>query len=69
MKVYIQRNSDSQYVTDGHSWTEKKSMARAFDNSITALDYCLERNHKGVDIVMGFDNEEYDLRINHFAEF
>ncbi len=61
MRILLQQKDTGLYFKDIGSWTQDGSDAMDFVSSTTALDFCVKNKLAGVQIVLKFDGEKYDL--------
>lgn len=61
MKILIQHRSHLLYLRHDGQWTVNPWTARGFDNSVTALDQCLQGGLRDVQILLKFSDARYDV--------
>jgi hypothetical protein len=67
MKVLVQKREATLYFGTAESWTSNAADALDFQNTLRALDF-LETSRIGdAQIVLKFEDERYDIRLNLMA--
>ena len=61
MRILLQRRDSGFYFRDIGSWTSDAVEAMDFVSSTAALDFCARNNLTGVQIVLKFDGEKFDI--------
>ena len=61
MRIVLQQKDTNLYLRDIDSWTADSLEAMDFVSSTAALDYCAANHLAGVQIVLKFDAEKYDI--------
>jgi hypothetical protein len=67
---YLQQRATKLYLTREGEWTEHAAEAVTVKNLAEALAYCRKYQLSGMDIVLKFGREEYDVRLelsDHFS--
>ena len=67
MKVVLQQRATELYFEGEGRWVKDAGQAFNFRNSLEAIDYCVERQISGVEIVLRFADPRYDIRLAPFA--
>ena len=68
MRILLQQRDTGLYFEDIGSWTADSSAAMDFVSSTAALDFCSGNKLHGVQIVLKFDEEQYDIVLPQVAE-
>jgi hypothetical protein len=61
MRVLLQQKDSGLYLQDLESWARRSSEAKDFLSSTAAIDFCLAHNISGVQLVLKFDEQRYDI--------
>jgi hypothetical protein len=61
MRILLQQRDTNLYFRDIDSWTADNAEAMDFVNSTAALDFCAANHLAGVQIVLKFDGEKYEI--------
>ena len=61
MRILIQQKDTGLYFKDFDSWTADSSEAMDFFSAAAALDFCAVNKVAGVQVVLKFDGEKYDI--------
>ncbi|HWF19406.1 MAG TPA: hypothetical protein VG754_09060 [Verrucomicrobiae bacterium] len=61
MKALLQQVETGLYFHAPGEWTPEHQEARDFKSSVTARTYCLRHGIEGVQIVLKFESEKYDI--------
>lgn len=61
MRILLQRRDSGLYFRDIDSWTSETIEAMDFVSSTKALDFCARNKLTGVQIVLKFDGEKFDI--------
>jgi hypothetical protein len=61
MRILLQQSNTDLYFKDIDSWTADSVEAMDFVSSTVALDFCAVNHLAGVQIVLKFDGEKYDI--------
>ncbi len=67
MKVFLQNVKTGLLFRDLGEWTDDNEKARAFPNSLIALDFCNLKQLDGIQILLRFDQPRYDVRLPFLA--
>ena len=61
MRILIQQKETGLYFKDVGSWTRNPSEAMDFLSSTTAIDFCVMNKISGVQLVLKFEEQQYDI--------
>jgi hypothetical protein len=61
MRILLQQKETGLYFHDIESWTGDTSLALDFLSSTSAIDFCVTNKLKGVQLVLKFDEHQYDI--------
>ena len=61
MRILLQQKDSGLYFKDIDSWTADSPEAMDFLSSAAALEFCAANQLAGVQIVLKFDGEKYDI--------
>jgi hypothetical protein len=61
MKALLQQLETGLYFKDPATWTASLAEAYDFKSSVSARTYCLDRAISNAQIVLKFENAEYDI--------
>lgn len=61
MRILLQQKETGLYFKDINSWTDDTLDAMDFMNSTEAMDFCKSNNIEGVQLVLKFDQQRYDI--------
>ena len=61
MRILIQRKETSLYFRDIDSWTRDPAEAMDFLSSTSAIDFCVTNHITGVQLVLKFEDQRYDI--------
>ncbi|HZV37090.1 MAG TPA: hypothetical protein VFB72_21110 [Verrucomicrobiae bacterium] len=61
MKALLQQLDTGLYFQGPGEWTPQPERAHDFKSSVTARTYCVRNGVEGVQIVLKFDVEKYDI--------
>ena len=61
MKVLVQNPITSQFYQDPEHWTSEHKKALVFEDSYSAMQFCLEHELSDMQVVLKFPDEQYDL--------
>ena len=61
MRILLQQRDTGLYFEDIDSWTADAAEAMDFVSSTAALDFCAANHLDGVQIVLKFVGEKYDI--------
>ena len=61
MRILLQQKETGLYFKDIDSWIRSTSEAMDFLSSTAAIDLCVSSNLKGVQLVLKFEEHQYDI--------
>lgn len=61
MRILLQQKDTGLYFKDIGSWTRQSLEAMDFISSTTAIDFCTLNKIGGVQLVLKFDEQRYDI--------
>jgi len=61
MRILLQQKETGLYFKDIESWTRTSSEAMDFLSSTAAIDFCVSNKLKGVQLVLKFEEHQYDI--------
>lgn len=61
MRILLQQKQTGLYFKDIDAWISDSSEAMDFLSSTTAIDFCVANKISGVQIVLKFDEQRYDI--------
>ncbi len=61
MRILLQQKETGLYFKDIESWTRNTSEAMDFLSSTAAIDFCVSNKLKGVQLVLKFEEHQYDI--------
>ena len=61
MRILLQQKETGLYFKDIDSWTRSTAEAMDFLSSTAAIDFCVLNKLKGVQLVLKFDQQRYDI--------
>jgi hypothetical protein len=61
MRILIQQKDTGSYFKDVGSWTRNPLEAMDFLSSTTAIDFCVLNKISGVQLVLKFEEQQYDI--------
>jgi hypothetical protein len=61
MRILLQQKETGLYFKDIESWTRNGAEAMDFLSSTAAIDFCVTNKLKGVQIVLKFEEQRYDI--------
>ena len=65
MKVLVQNTKTGFYLSEEDRWVQEMSTALDFKNSMDALEHCLQKQLKGVQILLASQNSsQYDCPVS-----
>lgn len=68
MKILLQHKTTGHYLTESGSWSADTLEAMSFLSSTSAIDYCLAHEISGVQIVLKFQEQHYDIVLPMIAD-
>jgi hypothetical protein len=67
MKFLVQKKKTGLFLGLDGTWTKSPERARDFVSSIAAVNYCLQAKMQDIFIVLAFEDERLNLRLDPFA--
>ena len=67
MKVVLHDNRTHRYYLGARKWGKSVATAYNFRSSLAAIDFCLEKQLREVDIILCFPQPKYNIRLHPFA--
>lgn len=61
MRILLQQKDTGLYFKDIDSWTRSTAEAMDFLSSTAAIDFCVTNKLKGVQLVLKFEEHQYDI--------
>jgi hypothetical protein len=61
MRILLQQKDTGLYFRDMDSWTSDSAEAMDFVSSTSALEFCARNRLAGVQLVLKFDGEKFDI--------
>jgi hypothetical protein len=61
MRILLQQKETGLYFKDINSWTRSTAEAMDFLSSTAAIDFCVLNKLKGVQLVLKFEEHQYDI--------
>ena len=61
MRILLQQKDTGLYFKDIESWTRSTAEAMDFLSSTAAIDFCVTNKLKGVQLVLKFEEHQYDI--------
>jgi hypothetical protein len=61
MRILIQKKDTGLYFQDVGAWTRNPSEAMDFLSSTSAIDFCVLNKISGVQLVLKFEEQQYDI--------
>jgi hypothetical protein len=61
MRILVQQTATGHYFKDVGLWTQINSEAMDFMSSTAAIDFCVTNKLEGVQLVLKFDEQPYDI--------
>jgi len=61
MRILLQQKETGLYLRDLDSWVRKSGEALDFLSSTQAIDFCAKNRLAGVQLVLKFDEQRYDI--------
>jgi hypothetical protein len=61
MKILLQQKDTALYFKDVGAWTPDSTDAMDFTSSTAAIDFCVLNKISGIDLVLKFNEEQYDI--------
>lgn len=67
MKFLVQNKKTKAFLKTDGTWTKDLNNGKDFASSIAAVNYCLNEKMQDVYIVLAFEEERLNLRLDPFA--
>jgi hypothetical protein len=61
MRILIQEKETGLYFRDVGAWTQSAAEAMDFLSSTSAIDFCVLNKISGVQLVLKFEEQQYDI--------
>jgi len=61
MRILLQQKETGLYVGAHDDWSRDCSAARDFVSSSAAIDFCNQSGLQGIQLVLRFDEQKYDI--------
>ena len=61
MRILLQQRDTGLYFREVGSWTASNLEAMDFISSSAAIDFCVQNKLSGVQLVLKFDQQQYDI--------
>ena len=61
MRIVIQQRDGNLYFKDSGTWTDDPAEAMDFVSSSAVVDFCVVNRIEGVQVVLKFADEKYDI--------
>jgi hypothetical protein len=61
MRILLQQKETGLYFRDVGAWTPTSQEAMDFVSSTAAIDFCVQNKLSGLQLVLKFDEEKYDI--------
>jgi hypothetical protein len=61
MRILVQQKETGLYFRDIDAWVRNSSEAMDFLNSTAAIDFCVANKLSGVQLVLKFEEQNYDI--------
>ena len=61
MRILLQRKESGLYFKDIDAWDADPTQAMDFLSSTSAIDFCVANKISGVQLVLKFDEQRYDI--------
>jgi len=61
MRILIQQKETGLYFKDVDAWTRNPAEAMDFLSSTSAIDFCVMNKISGVQLVLKFEEQRYDI--------
>lgn len=68
MRILLQKKESGLYLQSDGSWTRNASEAMDFLSSTRAIEYCADRRIAGVQLVLKFEQQLYDIVLPMMTE-
>lgn len=61
MRIVLQQKNTELYFRDIGAWTQDSSEAMDFLSSTAAIDFCVQNQLNGLQLVLKFDEQKYEI--------
>lgn len=61
MRILLQQKETGLYFKDVEAWTREAAEAMDFLSSTSAIDFCVMNRISGVQLVLKFEEQRYDI--------
>jgi len=61
MRIVLQQKDTGLYFKDIDAWSRRSAEAMDFVSSTAAIDFCVSNKLNGVQLVLKFEEERYDI--------
>lgn len=68
MRILLQQKQSGEYFKDVGAWTRNATEAMDFLSSTKAIEFCVVNKVSGVQLVLKFDEQHYDIVVPMSAE-
>ena len=68
MRILLQQKNNGLYFKDNGAWTRDAGEALDFLSSTKAIDFCMANRISGVQLVLKFDEQLYDIVLPMVAD-
>jgi hypothetical protein len=68
IKALLRRRRGQQYLRDESDWTPDRSLARSFETGAQAIQFATQKGLNDVDLVLAFDDPQYDITLRMSRE-
>lgn len=65
MRILVQSRNSSQFLGE-NGWTMDEAGAKDFENSVLAIQYCIQEGMADVRIILAFDHPELNMYLEPF---
>jgi hypothetical protein len=63
MRILVQDRRTNAFLTGDAKWVKQLDYARPFSTSLDALRFCVERDLKGMDMLVCYPGQKSNLRV------
>jgi hypothetical protein len=63
MRILVQDRRTNAFLTQDSKWVKQLDYARPFPTSLDALRYCVERDLRGMDMLVWYPGQKTNLRV------
>lgn len=67
MRFLVQKKSTEMFLKENGTWTRDPKKGKDFASSIAAVNFCLAEKMHDVFIVLAFEEERLNLKLDPFA--